>query len=49
MIDDYKGVPVKKFVFGMVHIFKSKNILGRKNGYLSKKSFIMILLAWMIN
>lgn len=42
------GVLIRKFVFGMVHIFKTKNLLGKKNGYLSKKSLILMLLTWMI-
>jgi hypothetical protein len=41
-------VLIRKFVFGMVHIFKTKNLLGKKGGYLSKKSFILMLLTWMI-
>ena len=41
-------VLIRKFVFGMVHIFRSKNLLGKKDGYLSKKSFILMLLTWMI-
>ena len=50
MVDDHnKGVGVKKFVFGMVHLFKSRNLLGRKNGRLSKKSLILMLITWMIN
>jgi hypothetical protein len=41
-------VLIRKFVFGMVHIFRTKNLLGKKDGYLSKKSLILMLLTWMI-
>jgi hypothetical protein len=41
-------VIIRKFVFGMVHIFKSKGLLGKKNGFLSRKSLILMLLTWMI-
>lgn len=48
MAESFDTVNVKRFVFGMVHLFKSKNILGKKNGFLSKKTFILMLLCWMI-
>jgi hypothetical protein len=49
MVDNFNKVNVRKFVFGMVHLFKSKNLLGKKNGFLSKKTFVLMLLSWMIN
>ena len=33
----------------MVHLFRTKNLLGKKNGFLGKKSFILMLLTWMID
>lgn len=42
-------IDIKKFVFGMVHLFKTKMLLGKKKGYLSKKAFILMLLTWMID
>jgi len=49
MVDNFNKVNVRKFVFGMVHLFKSKMLLGKKNGFLSKKTFVLMLLSWMIN
>jgi len=42
-------VDVKKFIFGMVHIFASKELLGKKNGFLSKKAFVLMILTWLID
>lgn len=33
----------------MLHLFKAKNLIGKKNGFLGKKSFILMLLTWMID
>ena len=42
-------VDVKKFIFGMIHLFASKELLGKKNGFLSKKSFVLMLLTWLVD
>jgi len=46
---DYNKVIIRRFVFGMVHLFRTKNLIGKKNGFLGKKSFILMLLTWMID
>jgi len=33
----------------MLHLFKAKNLIGKKRGFLGKKSFILMLLTWMID
>lgn len=33
----------------MIHLFKSRGLLGKKNGFLGKKSFVFMLIAWMIS
>ena len=46
---DCNKVIIRRFVFGMLHLFKAKNLIGKKNGFLGKKSFILMLLTWMID
>ena len=46
---DCNKVIIRRFVFGMLHLFKAKNLVGKKNGFLGKKSFILMLLTWMID
>ena len=48
MVTTKDGVNVKKFVFGMLHLFKTKGLTGKKDGYISKNALILMLLTWMI-
>lgn len=43
----YDDIDVKKFVFGMLHLFKMQGLLGKKDGYMSKRGFVLMLLSWL--
>ena len=50
LIENYlKDQTVKKMVFTLVMAFKHKNLIGKKEGFLSKTAFILMILAWLIN
>jgi hypothetical protein len=36
-------------VFTLVMAFKNKNLIGKKEGFLSKTAFILMILTWLIN
>ncbi len=41
-------VDVAKFVFVMLYIFKQKGLVGKKNGNISKKGLVLMLLTWLM-
>lgn len=33
----------------MVHLFKMKGLLGKNDGYMSKKGLVIMLLSWLMH
>jgi len=50
LIANYLKDPnAKKMVFTLLMTFKNKDLIGRKNGFLSKTAFQLMILAWLIS
>jgi hypothetical protein len=49
MMVNFNGVEIKKFVFGMLFIFKRKGLVGKEHGNVSKKALVLMLLTWLIH
>ena len=49
MVVTPQSVDVKKFVFGVVHLFKMNGITGKRNGFISKKALVLMIVSWLIH
>jgi len=50
LIENYfKDQNVKKMVFTLVMAFKDKGLIGKKDGFLSKTAFTLMILTWLIS